>query len=181
MKAAEFNSSFKELVAKPLSSIGFKQSGRNLILRNELADIALIRCDGGQSALAQIARFIICFRHNFLRNLEQQLPKEFVETSNDYPFKIRLSQFAALSKWHYEPINLGIRNYDIITYGNIKSADAPLNNMVNTLQNYTSRWIEFLTPENALSQIKKFGENAYCEKIWIEDYEQFLSTYRVSS
>jgi hypothetical protein len=32
-----------------------------------------------------------------------------------------------------------------------------------------------LKPEVLYRQIKKNGENAYCENIWLEDYEFYLS------
>src|SRR5689334_20494742 len=123
MKPGEFNNRFNELVAKPLSSFGFEPSGPHLFLRSGISDVALLRCGGTKLALAQIAHFIVCFRHNFPRDIEQRFRKEFITTANDYPFKIRLSQFTSIPKWHYEPINLGIRNYDEIQYGSLKNAD----------------------------------------------------------
>lgn len=130
--------------------------------------------------MAQIARFIVCVRHVFLRNLERQIPNGIAENPNDYPFKLRLSEFARFSRWRYRPINLGIREYDEIEYGSLKSVNSLLKKTKFTLESYTPNWVDLLTPEKALSQIKRFGENAYCERIWIEDYEKFLSAGHTS-
>jgi hypothetical protein len=53
--------------------------------------------------------------------------------------------------------------------------------MRDQVTEYGMAWMERLTPAEALNELKRYGENAYCERIWIEDYEAFLSQASVRS
>ena len=85
----------------------------------------------------------------------------------------KLSDYLLLD-WRYEPINLGPRKYDTISFGQMSDASEILEDMTHRIARTGLAWMEHLTPPTALAQVRKFGENAYCEKIWIEDYKTFL-------
>ena len=84
-------------------------------------------------------------------------------------------------EWHYSPYNLGHWKYDTIRFGGLTDATSLLADMRNQVTEYGMVWMERLTPAEALNQLKQNGEGAYCEKIWIEDYELFLSQSNVRS
>ena len=75
----------------------------------------------------------------------------------------------------YSPCNLGHWKYDTIKFGDLTDATLHLGDMLDQINKYGTAWMERLTPAESLRQIKRYGEDAYCERIWVEDYEAFLS------
>ena len=83
------------------------------------------------------------------------------------------------NSWRYRPINLGVRSddYDTIDYGGLKDSNAAQ----KTLAPIASRVVvagrallAHLTAAEVLRQLREHGENAWCERVWIEDYERHL-------
>jgi hypothetical protein len=60
-------------------------------------------------------------------------------------------------------------------FGELSDASAILSDMTEKIANSGLAWMEHLTPTEALRQLRRHGEGAYCERIWIEDYEAFLT------
>ena len=50
-----------------------------------------------------------------------------------------------------------------------------LSRMTRRVTRFGRQWMDYLTPERALTEIRRHGEDAYCERLWMEDYESFLS------
>lgn len=127
-----------------------------------------------------MAQMVIGIRHTFLRDyLHMNLNTELLTNPTDYPFKIRPSKLRlyALSDKKYDPINLGLRlnDYDVINYGLLGEQDEEelkieLNKIVKDLLIIGKTIMNFLTPEVSLELIKKNGEEAWIERLWIEDY-----------
>jgi hypothetical protein len=93
------------------------------------------------------------------------------------PFKLPVSKLSEgmLESWHYQPTNLGPGDYDTMLFGEFTDASAVLSGMREKITTSGPAWMEYLTPAEALRQVRRHGEDAYCEKIWIADYEAFLN------
>jgi hypothetical protein len=176
MDAKGFNCQYEDLLVEPLRNVGFRTHGQSLSYTTDQTVLALIRFQTKFSALAQETHFLLCVRHVFLRTLEREPAKKFLTNPSEYPFKLPVSNLSEslLLDWRYEPINLGPRKYDTIRFGQMSDASEILLDMTHRITRRGLAWMEHLAPPTALEQVKKFGENAYCEKIWIEDYEAFL-------
>ena len=176
MDAKEFNRQYDDLLVGPLTKIGFRTHGQCLSYTKNQAVLALLRFQMKFSGLTQRTHFLVCVRHAFLRTLERESAKKFLTNASEYPFKLPVSNLSdsLLLDWQYEPINLGPRKYDTIRFGEMSDASEILQDMTHRITRSGLAWMEHLTPPTALEQVKKFGENAYCERIWIEDYETFL-------
>jgi hypothetical protein len=119
----------------------------------------------------------VCVRHTFLRTLEKEPAKPFLTNPSEYPFKLRVSDLSreSLSTWHYQPCNLGHWKYDTVHFGDLTDASAILSHMRDNIAEFGLAWMEHLSPAEALTQVKRYGEGAYCERIWMEDYEAVLN------
>jgi hypothetical protein len=145
--------------------------------------LALLRLSLKSSGFLRETHFVVCVRHSFLRTLDKVPPKRFLTEPNEYPFKFRVSELSQEMHrgWRYSPCNLGHWKYDTIRFGDLTDATPPLDDIRYRITSYGIAWMDRLTPAEALNQLKRNGEEAYCEKIWIEDYEAFLSQASVNS
>jgi hypothetical protein len=183
MKAAEFNAAYNEMLIQPLIASGFVQRGAGLFIFDDLGVLALLRYQDKWSALAQHTLFTVCVRHTFVRDLERQSCDRYTHSINDYPFKIQPSKLVPdffHSPWHYQPCNLGHWPQDKIQFGTAKDVTSELQRMRDSVRLVGMSWLRFLDPTEAHRQISQYGESAYCEKIWLEDYEKFASEKRTS-
>jgi hypothetical protein len=174
--AKEFKLKYEDLLVRPLVDLGFRTHGQSLALTRNETELALLRFQTKFSALTQSTHFLLCVRHSFLRTLGKEPAKKFLRSASEYPFKLPVSRLSPdqLRAWRYEPINLGPRTYDTIEFGKLSGAIPILVDMRQRIIDLGLRWMEYLTPAEALAQIRKYGEDAYCERIWIEDYGTFL-------
>jgi hypothetical protein len=177
MDAKEFNRQYKDLLVEPLKNIGFQNHGQSLSYTRDQTVLALLRFQMKFSGLTGRTHFLLCVRHVFLRTLEKQPATEFLFSANEYPFKLPVSKLSQnmLESWHYEPINLGPREHDTVLFANLTDSSAILSAMREKITNSGLAWMNYLTPTESLKQVRRHGEDAYCEKIWIEDYEAFLN------
>jgi hypothetical protein len=177
MDSQQFNQQYEGMVVQPLIQIGFQRHGKCLSVIKDQTVLALLRFQMKGSALVRQTHFLLCIRHLFLRTLEKEPANEFLSKANEYPFKLPVSKLSKdiLRTWHYEPINLGPREYDTIHFGDLSDAGGILENMRDRIVHSGLGWMEYLTPAEALRQVKRYGEDAYCERIWIEDYQRFLN------
>ena len=177
MDAAEFNQQYAEVVTKPLVKLGFQLRGQSLFRMESQAVLALLRFQRKSSGFLRMTHFVVPVRHTFLRTLEKEPAKPFLTEPSEYPFKLRVSDLSRemLRTWHYQPSNLGHWKYDSIHFGDLTDACETLSELRDRITQFGIVWMEHLTPAEALSQIRRHGEDAYCEKIWIEDYETVLS------
>jgi hypothetical protein len=177
MDAKEFNRQYEHLVVGPLRNIGFQTNGQSLSYTKDQTVLALLRFQMKFSGPTQRTHFLLCVRHVFLRTLEKEPATKFLSGPNEYPFKLPVSKLSngMLETWHYKPINLGPRDYDTVLFGELADASAILSSMREKVTNSGVAWMEYLTPAEAFRQVKTHGEDAYCERIWMEDYEAFLN------
>jgi len=177
MDAKEFNRQYEDLLVEPMRKIGFQNHGQSLSYTKDQTVLALLRFQMKSSGLTQRTHFLLCVRHVFLRTLEKEPASKFLFEASEYPFKLPVSELSRsmLENWHYEPINLGPRKYDTLLFGELTDSSAILFAMREKIANSGLAWMEYLTPAESLKQVRTHGENAYCEKIWIEDYEAFVN------
>ena len=177
MDAKEFNRQYEDFLVAPLRSIGFRTYGQSLSYTKDRTVLSLLRFQMKFSGLTHRTHFLLCVRHDFLRTLEKTPAAKFLYEASEYPFKLPVSKLSQdmLKAWHYQPINLGPREYDTVLFGELTDASAILSGMTEKITDSGLGWMESLTPAEALKQVRRHGEDAYCEKIWIEDYEKFLS------
>jgi hypothetical protein len=177
MDAKEFNRQYEDLLVEPLRNVGFQNHGQSLSYTKDQTVLALLRFRMKFSGLTQRTHFLLCVRHVFLRTLEKEPATKFLFDANEYPFKVPVSKLSQsmLETWHYQPINLGPREYDTVLYGELADSSTILSAMRERITNSGLAWMEYLTPTESFKQVRRHGEEAYCEKIWIEDYEAFLN------
>jgi hypothetical protein len=174
--AKEFNEQFKTILSQPLTKIGFQAVGRSLFCVKGETVLAVLRLQRKGSALLRRTHFLVGIRHAFLRTLEKGSAAKFPTDPSDYPFKSTVSELPLTRQgdWRYIPCNLGHWKYDTIGFGDLSDATNRLEHMRDQISDYSVAWMDRLTPEAALRQIERHGEDAYCEKLWIEDYQSFL-------
>ena len=184
MKAAEFNAIYDKVLVQPLVAAGFVRHGASLFFFDDFGVLVLVRHRDKWSSLTQSTLFTVCIRHHFLRDLDKQPCERFSESINDYPFKIQPSKLRPdffRSRWHYEPCNLGHWPEDRIEFGSATDVAPQLEGIRDSLLSVGVAWLRFLVPVEARRQILRYGESAYCEKIWLEDYEKFIAERQTSA
>ncbi|WP_371226248.1 hypothetical protein [Roseovarius sp. 2305UL8-3] len=180
MDSQEFATMFEQEFAQPLLEQGFDFVGRSKSMRyvQENRELRILR-QGGRLARPGSARSVICFRHTFLRPINSDDPSKEPIYVQDCPRKLIFDDFDGWRqpKLDYQPENLGRWRIHTLNYS---EADARivsecLGKLAVIVTKRILPWVNSRTEAEELSQIRKFGENAWCEKRWIEDYEQFLS------
>lgn len=113
--------------------------------------------------------------------VNETVPDSMITRINDYPFKERPSTLTtnSVQSWHYRPKNLGVRSgdYDTVKYSKIATDREALSQLEIITKGVLSGGIallEKLSPMEALRQLNDYGEDAWCERLWNDDYENFL-------
>jgi hypothetical protein len=183
MNAAQFNGIYESAVVAPLTARGFVRRRRSLFYSANNAVLALLRFETKAGGLLQATNFIVCIRHTFLRELSSEtVPEPLVEGIDNFPVKERPSTLspALVQSWRYRPINLGVRSddYDTLEYGRTNDLEETHGRLTGLSRNVLAggmALLERLSADELVRQLKEHGENAWCERLWIEDYERFLS------
>lgn len=171
MTTEEFNALFESEVVVPLSEAGFKTRGKTLYWSDEERCLSLIRMEGRMQRPGAITH-IACFRHNFLRDLNEAVPSAASTEVFAYPFKFLPLEASAIPEYH--PMNLSFET-ESIDYSGSPSAvlDRLVSLRIQMVHNHLPSAMK-LSPPRALDQIRQNGEDAWIEKLWIEDYERHL-------
>ena len=180
MDTLEFDNVFNEEFAYPLLEAGFSFVGKGKTLKytqgyNELRIIRV----GGRLLRPGIMRSALCFRHTFLRPVRDENPTQTTIYVEDCPRKLTIQEFSGwiAGSLNYRPENGGRWRYDEVEYANFSEREVRnrLRALCDIVTDRVIQWSHSLTPEGELAQIKKYGEQAWCELRWIEDYERFIS------
>lgn len=171
---------FLEAVARPALAHGYRWVGKSQSLAYDVGDttVALIRL-GGKKAMPGSIAHVLCARHKFLRSLvEESVPDHDTLSVNDYPYKWKPSGLLGVEprEWRYQPSNLGHWEYDRLQYDNydVSSVRETLGRLHDLLLGPVAVWAAALSPARGLAELRQFGEGAWCERLWIEDYEAHL-------
>jgi hypothetical protein len=173
MHAQEFNEQVKAIMAPMLSAVGFKQVGTDFVRENDDIQLVLLRFGGSKFAsLSQFTRFMLCFRHVFLRDLDEVVPQSHPKNGHAYPFKVRPSDLEGIliSEWRYQ-FELNPTCYDEIEYGGTKNVEPILRKMGELIATKGIEWANSFTAGRAMHLLEHCGSNAWCERLWINDYK----------
>ena len=172
MRAKELNIQIKAVLDPILSLAGFRQEGSFFVRESGDTQLVLIRYGGSSfSSLCQFTRFMLCFRHRFLRDLEEQIPLSHPLNGHAYPFKIRPSDLGRIrvSRWKYR-FELNPQSYDEVEYGSMDDAGPMLHKMGTLIATKGVEWADSLTIEKATRLLERSDGDAWCERLWLEDY-----------
>jgi hypothetical protein len=163
MERPTFDNCFESLVVQPLVARGFVSKGKSLHLTENGGMTSFIRL-GGRMTTMHGASWILCFRHCCLREL-------FKFDVFDYPYKFKPSDLLNRRvELRYYP-QIGNYDYDQFRYGSMtqKTVTAELGAIARLVLDAFVPWAVSLTPDRVCAEIRKYGDNAWCEKLWIED------------
>ena len=173
MTAAEFNERFESEVVVPLAEAGFQSRGKTLYWKDDQRCLSLIRL-GGRMQRPDAITHVAAFRHNFLRDLNERIPNPITTEVFAYPFKFLPLEVSAIPE--YTPMNLSFEK-EVIGFGDSPSdVERHLVSLRTQMIHNHLPSAKKLSPERALDQIRRSGEDAWIESIWIEDYERHLET-----
>ncbi|MDV4145982.1 hypothetical protein [Shimia sp. FJ5] len=175
MDHQEFDSLFDEEFAHPLIEMGFAfvRKTKSLRYQSGTRDLWINRIRG-KWPHPGIARTTICFRHSFLRPVSSDDPNSTKLIADDFPRKLTFDDFDG---WRtpsltYRPENSGRWATSDLKYGDMteQAVRKRLRKMKMLVETRVLPWANSLTEQGELSQIAQFGEQAWCEKRWMEDY-----------
>lgn len=174
----EFNELFDEEFAHPLKGLGFVFVEKTKSLRYQSGTRDLwIRRIRGKWPHPGVARTVICFRHSFLRSVSSDDPNSTKLIVDDFPRKLTFEDFDSWLKpsLKYHPENSGRWSTSDFTYGDQapKAVIKRLRKMRNLVETRVLPWFSATTEDSELSQIMQYGEQAWCEKRWIDDYRSY--------
>lgn len=171
MTSAEFTELFDAEVVTPLVTAGFQSRGKMLYWIDDERCLSLIRL-GGRFQRPDAITHVACFRHNFLRDLNEKIPSPVSTEVFAYP--IKFSPLAASAIPEYYPQNLSFEVESIGYSGSISEVQGQLITLrTQMIHNHLPSAKNF-TPERALDQIRRNGEGAWIESMWVSDYERHL-------
>jgi hypothetical protein len=179
MDSSEFDQLFDSEVIQRLSSFGFRPRGRKgktIDLLDGITLVSLIRMSG-RFRVPGNAAWALCFRHTFLRELNELKVSPDVTGlfPEHYPFKFIPTD---LMKSRTEPRYHSRLNFEVdrCNYSSRNSTvvSSELREMADFIADRFVPWARSMTSSVAKAQLQKFGTNMWCEKIWIEDYDAYL-------
>ncbi len=172
MTKDEFDSLFIALVVVPLGKLGFRANGKSVYYDDGVTNVSLIRLGGRMSAPGSIAH-ILCFRHPMLPDLEGDVPRSFISEIFAYPFKFQPSELLNTkpATWVYAPQNMRF-DYERYSYQerSVTEVSAYLRAVASLIGSDFLTWAKALSPSDAASQIRRHGEAAWCEELWLKAY-----------
>ncbi|MCP3877279.1 MAG: hypothetical protein GY701_02625 [Sulfitobacter sp.] len=169
METDEFNELFDEIVSPAFVSRGGHQAGRRLFIVTDTLTVALLRTETRHQPPP---RYTLCFRHNGMRTMDEVVPTSPPTNPSDYMIKVAPSSATAIleQSWHYEPHNLGRFPGDEIDHsGRAKLVIRRLRTLRTQIDTVLPRLDTVLTPTRLAAQLQASGEDAWCERMWIED------------
>lgn len=172
MDKVEFDNLFHAKADEKLGPFGFQLVGKSLVLRDEIRTVNLIRL-GGRMSLPGGISHLLGFRHSFLRDMNEQLPSRAPSEVYAYPFKFLPSvlMITPQESWRYCPRNLNY-DYDRFEFRGLSPASVEvwLDRLFTLIGEGFLSWVNEMSPEVAAMQITKYGEQAWCERLWLADY-----------
>jgi hypothetical protein len=170
MRAQEFNEQVKAVLEPRLAAAGFQRVASDFVREHGDAQLVLLRFGGSKFAsLCQFTRFMLCFRHAFLHDLDEVVPSPHPKNGHAYPFKVKPSDLATIPHWHYR-FELNPQAYDEIDYGQSQDAKPILRQMGELVATKGIEWGEGFSIERATHLLEHSGSGAWCERLWLDDY-----------
>jgi hypothetical protein len=177
MNAEQFAPLFDAEVRAPLTTAGFRSSGKSLFFHTaDHGCLSLVRLSGRLTRPGHITH-ALCFRHLFLRALDETVPHGFCSDVFDYPYKLRLDEFAAGAvPPRYHPQNLRY-DCDRLAFDGVAlpRLRQELQHLRSLLLERALPWACSITPHRAAEEMGRRNENAWIERIWRADYTAHLA------
>jgi hypothetical protein len=180
MEKVDFERLFDAEMAGPLASLGFRAVGRSLHAIVGDAEVALIRLGGRMAGLPGAINHLLCVRKVWLRTLDDRVPEKFVREPFSYPFKLRPSLIQKGKDLRYKPQNLNY-SYDTLEFATESSGEASaevreeLQEVRSVIAERVVPWASALSAKELLKELKKRGESAWIERLWIDDCQQRIA------
>ncbi|MBU1350556.1 MAG: hypothetical protein KKB95_01540 [Gammaproteobacteria bacterium] len=115
---------------------------------------------GGKFQLPGSVAFVVCVRRRGMRNLDKE-SLEVEKEPHAYPFKLSLQEIES-GDFQYRSKSL---RYD---HSN-RPVDSDWSLLAMHLERTIPAWLRRLTREALITQVSRFGESGYIERIWLED------------
>jgi hypothetical protein len=173
MLAADFEVLFGRYVAAPARAVGFEFWGKDLWYESEGVRAALLRTELRHTWPFQLT-FVL--GHSCLRSFDDELPAPPSRNASEYPVKAAPAELKTLAKrFRYHPSNLGHHPQQTMREGRV---DRQLDQVGQALVHWFPIAAQRITPTVLRDQIARYGEAAWCEKRWVEDYDRHLAGSR---
>lgn len=176
MNAAKLKEQIDKHLYFLIKEVGFERVGNSFVREDNISQLILFRFNGSKFApLNQFTRFTFCFRHKFLRDIWEKFPIFPPREISSYPFRIKPSELGKIDidKWKYN-FELNCNEYDEISYGEFDDVSEFLTEIGALIITNGIKWAETLTPKKCLSHLKKNNSGTFVDKMWIEDYQNYL-------
>jgi hypothetical protein len=174
-----FAAMFADVVFRPAVASGFRFVGKGQTIAHDAGAFtaALIRLGGRFARPGSIAH-VFCGRHRFLRELTNlEVPRDTTEVF-DHPYKFVPSELKGrpITSWRYIARNLSYE-YDRIEFDKPEPefVRSELEELQGWLIGPVRQWAATLTPEKAAHELHTNGTNAWCERVWLDDYAEHVA------
>lgn len=173
MHKAEFEGLFDEVVSRPLANRGFVRRGKSFFLSECDRQVAWIRGAGRLTVPGNIAH-IACFRHSFLRDMNETVPKEAPGAPEHYPWVLNAEQLptTAALDWSFDPSQLMNLPYGRYEFASAEQAvvRADLSARRDSFLRYVD-WATGLLLDEAVAQIRPWADEYWVARLWLADYQ----------
>ena len=183
MLRPEFDDIFEDEVSRPLQDRGFSANGKTLDLVKGACHVSFVRL-GGKATLPSTAAWVLCFRHAFLRLVQDESDaNKMIFAVSDYPYKFTLSELRSRrTPLRYHSRLLGF-DYDRFDYSSLQANEGKVELAAIRcfILDEFIPWALGLPCEQARNEIERFGSAGWCERRWVEDYDNRLRSRPTSS
>jgi len=174
----EFDETFDEVITDVLVRRGFAQRGKSLFLSEGDRQLAWIRGAGRFAVPGSIAH-LVCFRHSFLRDKNELVPKAAPGDAGNYPWVLsaELLPTTSASDWRFNPSRLMGLPYGWYAYSDLSQSvvRSDLSNRRDGFLRYID-WAAGLLHGDAEAQMRPFAGEYWVAGLWLDDYEKAKST-----
>lgn len=179
MNATEFNLIYDEIITKRLQEHGYFKKGKSIYLQKGTTIVALLR---GTFRGDQGVEITFGVRHTFVRdNLNLSTKNIYLTDTKDYPFQFSMLKFTESDLFTIAPIHYTQKVCDYINYAEVdnnkvKEIKSNLEQIYNNVVIFGPKLINILSPSKSMGLIERNNNSAWIEKVWLEDYKEFLFT-----
>jgi hypothetical protein len=174
----EFDQIFEEVVSGALADQGFAQRGKGLFLEDGDTHVAWIR-GAGRFAVPGSVAHLVCFRHSFLRDKDERVPKVAPSYAEHYPWVLNaeLLPTTTSTDWRFDPARLMALPFGRYEYTDLSSSvvRSDLTKRRDGFLRYVE-WASGIDRNEAESQMVPFSGRYWIARLWLEDYSAAKSS-----
>ncbi|WML46725.1 hypothetical protein RCG23_13835 [Neobacillus sp. PS3-34] len=177
MNANEFNILYDEIITKRLQEQGYFKKGKSMFLQRGTTMAVLLRNTFRGDKGVEI---IFGVRHTFVRDyLNLSIQNLYLTNPMDYPFQFSMMEFNESNLFTISTTRYNQKVCDYIYYGetDIENSQDLRNYLEQICDNviaFGPKLINLLSPKKSMDLIEKNINNAWIERIRLEDYKEFL-------